>query len=90
MCQRIGKRLVAIVDDQKTLSPLLILSRFLLTMATAPYRRSFNLYTWRPIKDIRAANGDSKLLIPLVMDWKLDKYNELQSVQVAVGRVLVP
>jgi hypothetical protein len=83
-------RLVAVVDAQKHLSPFLILSRFLLTMATAPYRRSFNLYTWRPIRNIRAANGDSKLLIPLVRDWKMDKYNELQSVQVAVCHVLRP
>jgi hypothetical protein len=54
-------------------------------VATAPYRRAFKLYTWKPLREIRAANGDRKLLIPLVRDWKADKYDELQSVQVAVS-----
>jgi hypothetical protein len=56
----------------------------LLTVITIPYRRTFWLYTWKPLRDIRAANGDNKLLIPLVKAWKADKYDELQSVQVAV------
>ncbi|KAF2132332.1 hypothetical protein P153DRAFT_383219 [Dothidotthia symphoricarpi CBS 119687] len=54
-----------------------------LAIFTAPYRRAFRLYTWRPLKEIRAAKGDSKVLIPLIKDWKEDKYGELQSVQVA-------
>jgi hypothetical protein len=60
------------------------LQSFLLAVATAPYRRAFKLYTWQPLKDIRAAKGDRRLLIPLVRDWKADKYTELQAVQVAV------
>ncbi|KAH7078818.1 hypothetical protein BKA63DRAFT_251805 [Paraphoma chrysanthemicola] len=56
---------------------------FLLAATTAPYRRAFKLYTWRPMRDFRAAKGDRTLLIPLVRDWKADKYAELQAVQVA-------
>jgi hypothetical protein len=74
------------VDVQNRISPFLVLSQGLLTAATLPYRRAFNFYTWKPLRDIRATNGDGKLLIPLVKAWKADKYDELQSVQVAVGR----
>ncbi|KAF2823304.1 hypothetical protein CC86DRAFT_384682 [Ophiobolus disseminans] len=56
-----------------------------MAFSTAPYRRAFKLYTWKPLKDMRAANGDRKLLIPLVKEWKVDKYAELQSVQVAAS-----
>jgi hypothetical protein len=59
------------------------LCQFLIAAATAPYRRAFNLYTWKPIREIRAANGHHQLLI-LLRDFKQDKYAELQSVQVAV------
>ncbi len=65
-----------------TLPSLLYL---VLAIFTSPYRRTFKLYTWQPLRQIRAANGDRNILIPLVKDWKLDKYNELQSVQVTVS-----
>jgi hypothetical protein len=68
----------------RTASPLIATFQGLLTVVTLPYRRTFWLYTWTPLRDIRAANGDGKLLIPLVKAWKADKYDELQSVQVAV------
>ncbi|ORY08750.1 hypothetical protein BCR34DRAFT_569550 [Clohesyomyces aquaticus] len=57
----------------------------ILVVFTAPYRRTFKLYTWRPLRDIRAAGNDRKLLISRVKDWKADKYQELQSVQVAAS-----
>lgn len=75
----------AIQHNQQQAYPLRSLFCFLFTVATVPYRRAFKLYTWRPIKEIRAANRDRKLLIPLIKDWKADKYAELQSVQVAVS-----
>jgi hypothetical protein len=62
--------------------------KVILTVLTAPYRRAFKLYTWKPIKDFRRADGDRRVLIPLVRDWKVDKYAELQSVQVAVSYLL--
>lgn len=62
----------------------LFLSNALVAIVTAPYRRTFKLYTWKPINQIRAAGGDRGILIPLVKDWKADKYAEIQSVQVAV------
>lgn len=58
---------------------------FLFAMTTLPYRRAFKSYTWKPIQAIRAANGDRALLLPLVKEWKADKYDELQAVQVAVS-----
>ncbi|OCL04825.1 hypothetical protein AOQ84DRAFT_391288 [Glonium stellatum] len=54
-----------------------------LGIITAPYRRTFKLYTWKPLKDISAADGDRRTLVSLVRDWKASKYEELQSVQVA-------
>jgi hypothetical protein len=51
---------------------------------TAPYRRAFRLYTWHPLRAIRATSN-RKTLLPLVKNWKEDKYAELQSVQVAVS-----
>jgi hypothetical protein len=78
---------IAIQPSQKQAYPFRSLCCFFLTVATAPYRRAFKLYTWRPLKEIRATNGDRKLLIPLVKDWKADKYAELQSVQVAVSLI---
>jgi hypothetical protein len=89
MIQQAGTAVAGAVEGQKPSSPSLTLFHFILTLATTPYRRTFKLYTWQPIRNIRAANGDRKLLIPLVRDWKVDKYDELQSVQVAVGRVLM-
>lgn len=56
-----------------------------LNVITSPYRRAFKLYTWKPLQDLRRADGDRRVFIPLVRDWKLDKYAELQSVQVAVS-----
>lgn len=61
------------------------LLRFVLTVLTLPYRRAFELYTWKPLRNIRLAKGDHKLVIPLVKEWKAEKYTELQSVQVAVS-----
>jgi hypothetical protein len=72
------------IIGQPTYSCISLL-QLLLFILTVPYRRAFKLYTWQPIKEIRAANGDRKALIPLVRDWKTDKYAELQSVQVAVS-----
>ncbi|KAH7402742.1 hypothetical protein BKA66DRAFT_436143 [Pyrenochaeta sp. MPI-SDFR-AT-0127] len=57
--------------------------RIFLNVVTAPYRRAFQLYTWQPLREIQAANGDRARLIPLMRDWKVDKYNEIQSVQIA-------
>jgi hypothetical protein len=71
---------------QQQSSPIRSLSRFILLVFTLPYRRAFKLYTWKPIRNIRLAKGDRKVLIPLVKEWKADKYTELQSVQVAVSR----
>ncbi|OCK80770.1 hypothetical protein K432DRAFT_416476 [Lepidopterella palustris CBS 459.81] len=59
------------------------LIRATLGIITSPYRRTFKIYTWRPLKEIRAADGDRKKLMCLVREWKADKYQELQSVQVA-------
>ncbi|KAF2857019.1 hypothetical protein T440DRAFT_512994 [Plenodomus tracheiphilus IPT5] len=55
----------------------------LVALVTAPYRRAFQLYTWQPLREFRAAGADPDFLIPLVREWKADKYAELQSVQVA-------
>ena len=68
---------------------ILFFLQALLAIVTAPYRRTFKLYTWRPLNEIRAADGDRQKLLSLVKDWKADKYAELQSVQVAVSLVLV-
>lgn len=70
--------------EQQT-SPMRSLVYFLFAMTTLPYRRAFKSYTWKPIQAIRAANGDRALLLPLVKEWKADKYDELQAVQVAVS-----
>lgn len=64
---------------------LFFVLRIALSIFTAPYRRTFKLYTWRPLMEIRRADGDRKTMISLVRDWKVDKYAELQSVQVAVS-----
>ncbi|KAF2681363.1 hypothetical protein K458DRAFT_83901 [Lentithecium fluviatile CBS 122367] len=52
---------------------------------TAPYRRTFKLYTWQPLREFRAAEGNRKLMTALARDFKTDKYAELQSVQVAAS-----
>ena len=57
----------------------------LLAIVTAPYRRTFKLYTWRPLKEMRAARGDRNILVPLIRRWKVEKYEELRSVQVSVS-----
>jgi hypothetical protein len=64
----------------------LFIASMVLTILTAPYRRTFKLYTWKPIKEMKAAAeaGDRQMLIAVIKDWKTDKYQELQSVQVAV------
>lgn len=56
----------------------------LLAIVTAPYRRTFKLYTWRPLQEMRAAHGDRDTLVPLIRQWKVEKYEELRSVQVSV------
>lgn len=66
-------------------SPGYIILSTLLGVVTIPYRRTFKLYTWKPLKEIRAAGADPDLLIPLVREWKDNKYAELQSVQIAVS-----
>jgi hypothetical protein len=73
---------------QNQISCLRSLLKFLLVVATGPYRRTFKLYTWKPIQEIRAANGDRKVLIPLIKDWKLDKYAEFKSAQVTVSQAM--
>ncbi|KAH7406182.1 hypothetical protein DE146DRAFT_435786 [Phaeosphaeria sp. MPI-PUGE-AT-0046c] len=80
----VGASTLVVVEHigQQT-SPLRSLIYFLFALTTLPYRRAFNSYTWKPIQAIRAANGDRKLLMPLVKEWKADKYDELQAVQVA-------
>ena len=37
-----------------------------LGIITSPYRRTFKLYTWKPLKDIGAADGDRRALVSLV------------------------
>jgi len=64
------------------------LAKCFLALITAPYRRTFKLYTWKPLRDFRRTDCDPRDMIPLVRDWKVDKYAELQSVQVAVSRLL--
>ncbi|KAF2476345.1 uncharacterized protein BDR25DRAFT_339387 [Lindgomyces ingoldianus] len=64
---------------------IVFITQVILVIFTAPYRRTFKLYTWKPLRDIRAADGDRKLLVARVKDWKADKYQELQSVQVAAS-----
>lgn len=76
---------VAPKDIQHQRSWLTLILKALVAVITAPYRRTFKLYTWAPISAIRAAGGDRKALIPLARDFKVDKYAELQSVQVAVS-----
>lgn len=71
------------VNEDRCLCRLFLV--VLLAIATAPYRRTFKLYTWRPLKEMRAARGDRTVLIPLVRQWKLEKYEELRSVQVSVS-----
>ncbi|KAF2643475.1 hypothetical protein P280DRAFT_515876 [Massarina eburnea CBS 473.64] len=61
------------------------LVQILIGIITAPYRRTFQLYTWLPLSKLRAAGSDRAVLIPLVQDFKVDKYTELQSVQVAAS-----
>ena len=58
----------------------------LLAIITAPYRRTFKLYTWRPLEEMRAARGDKSILMPLIRQWKVEKYEELRSVQVSVSQ----
>ncbi|KAF2109226.1 hypothetical protein BDV96DRAFT_604956 [Lophiotrema nucula] len=57
------------------------------SVLTAPYRRTFKLYTWKPIREIRETSrkGDRKLLVQNIRDFKTGKYQELQSVQVAAS-----
>lgn len=66
-------------------SYLLSMVKLLVIVLTVPYRRTFRLYTWRPLRDIRYAQGDRKELIPTLRDFTINKYAELQSVQVAVS-----
>lgn len=61
----------------------------LLAIVTAPYRRTFKLYTWQPLKEMDAARGDKSILVPLVRQWKAEKYEELRSVQVSVSQVMI-
>lgn len=62
-----------------------LIAKFALGILTIPYRRTFRLYTWKPIREIRAASGNRKVLLGTIRDFKANKYNELQSVQVAVS-----
>ncbi|KAF2192599.1 hypothetical protein K469DRAFT_717161 [Zopfia rhizophila CBS 207.26] len=64
---------------------IVFLTEVILIIFTAPYRRTFKLYTWKPIREIRAADGDRTVLVAKIRDWKTDKYAELQSVQVAAS-----
>lgn len=61
----------------------------LLAIVTIPYRRTFKLYTWQPLREMRAARGDRSILIPLIRQWKVEKYEELRSVQVSVGIAVI-
>ncbi|KAF1958965.1 hypothetical protein CC80DRAFT_591837 [Byssothecium circinans] len=78
-------RMADTVPDEleKRTSPLLL--RILIGCLTAPYRRTFKLYTWHPLRKIRYAGSDRRALIALVRDFEADKYAELQSVQVAAS-----
>lgn len=58
---------------------------FFINIVTLPYRRALKLYTWEPLRRVRAAQHDPKVLVYLLRDFKVDKYHELQSVQVAVS-----
>ncbi|KAF2747650.1 hypothetical protein M011DRAFT_50239 [Sporormia fimetaria CBS 119925] len=67
------------------LETLRLFALILVGIVTAPYRRTFYLYTWKPLKDFRRVGGDARALIWMVRDWKADKYDELHSVQVAAS-----
>jgi hypothetical protein len=43
-----------------------LVAKIVLAVLTAPYRRTFKLYTWKPLRDFRDADGDPKRLIPMV------------------------
>jgi hypothetical protein len=60
-----------------------------LAVLTAPYRRTFKMYTWMPLKDLRHVGDDRKAMIFMIRDFQIDKYCELQSVQVAVRTFLL-
>jgi hypothetical protein len=77
-----------VVDNTRNLrnSPwprLALLS--IVAIVTIPYRRTFKLYTWKPLKEMRAARGQRNLLITIVRQWKEEKYGELGSVQVSAS-----
>jgi hypothetical protein len=57
----------------------------IVAIVTIPYRRTFKLYTWKPLKEMRAARGQRNLLIAIVRQWKEEKYGELGSVQVSAS-----
>ena len=61
-----------------------------LSILISPYRRTFKLYTFEPIRESRelSRKGDQKLLVQSIRDFKAGKYGELQSVQVAVRSIL--
>lgn len=73
-------------DFEQRVTLISVALKVFLAIVTSPYRRAFKLYTWQPLSVIRAANGDRRRLIPLMREWKTDKYAELQSVQVAVSQ----
>lgn len=68
-------------NDHRRCSMCLLI---VLAIITAPYRRTFKLYTWRPLQEMRAAHGDRDILVPLIKQWKVEKTEELRSVQVSV------
>lgn len=82
---KVTDAMAAIKDHCWCKSGLLVL----LAIVTAPYRRTFKLYTWRPLKEMRAARGDKSILVPLIRQWKEEKYEELRSVQVSVSQARV-
>ncbi|KAF1942135.1 hypothetical protein EJ02DRAFT_180612 [Clathrospora elynae] len=78
-----ARPLVAAQPLKQQVPPTYSLLDYPLIIFTAPYRRAFKLYTWQPLREIRAANGDRAKLMLLMRIWKEEKYAELQSVQVA-------
>ena len=82
---RNDERLASTITKGRCLCRLCLI--VVLAVVTAPYRRTFKLCTWRPLKEMRAARGDRNVLIPLIRQWKVEKYEELRSVQVSVSQL---
>lgn len=68
--------------EQRTCCQLLL--EFLLVLLTALYRRTFQLYTWKPLKAMRAVGGDhsmyTRVALVCSMAWQEQRYDHKLSV----------